>query len=874
MFNSDEKEYIETLTRIIQLFPDPALEAQIAFQKKTTILRKQKKEDNYLINELKKDERIKNGNWDDETLNSKLSQFMKPHTQVMDKAQKVPEKMSFIKLIIWDEEASVLIRDFESEVNNNVIKTKSQWGSFDFNSEEYDVIIILAELNWGAPPYLQDFYGIEVAKSLRKNNFHQPIIFVSSISQEIIYKNDKKRYIINTIGHKVIGLHKGKLSWETMESEMILTLKNRNKIPLLNEEELSYIKMLYCEEEGIIRTIIHDMRKLIAASDIKDKIVKSLEQIYSVYNENSSAAIKTFNAKFNKINEKNLKNAFSYIEEIGELLISNYNNFDGSKTKDIKEDWSVLLLDDEITSKKSDIDKLCETLELKVKQVYRATNAVDASIILQSDFVNENNIRVVIADYHLQNKQGTLATDQEIQGFSFLKRIVQSGRIYGLIGLSGLPRRFLMKTFKVGNIDVFYKGDYLQNNDSIGLLSEEILQLGNEVEQTIYSLPNNQNWELFYKSKYIEHRNSVGYRRRERSISERSNFWIEKYQEQIENEYLLAGLGSKKVKKSFENFELACSSRRIALWLSQKGKNKVGLPLTTYEIAELLKGNVSEEMAKQVTSVHLALRLDDFPTNMTVEEKNWFHFQMNVPIYIELNLLKESFNNLSIIIQKYINSTEQDLGIKDKIRNNKLEVSYKGVDTFTVIFDGDFKPYIRAYTDLLILTHSIFPKDFNDFTESKLHIFRSLARELRMQLENSEGKLMFPASDILRKFYTNHIGKILGILNKLIDPPTEEEGERLDKIFSMLRQNSYPSWDSPYLNEYTDALIFINDNNIDIRSVDKEFFINEFRKNMSKIESYEKQRDIREGMSLEQHEKIRAAKAKKQGGSNLLSDED
>ena len=108
----------------------------------------------------------------------------------------------------------------------------------------------------------------------------------------------------------------------------------------------------------------------------------------------------------------------------------------------------------------------------------------------------------------------------------------------------------------------------------------------------------------------------------------------------------------KETEKTLKSFQRYWLGRRLAIWLSgvQHYSNK--------EITLFLQGpdnskNDDGQGYKQIISTCLALTTSDYPFNLALEEKNWLHDKMCVPIYKEIDLQKNLQVNLINTIRNF-----------------------------------------------------------------------------------------------------------------------------------------------------------------------------------------------------------------------------
>jgi len=509
------EDYSSEFDRIIKKFPDHILEADIALKKQIAILWKKKElgdENEPIVQYLRQNEKIK-GILKSEDIHSIISEFRQeldnqnPKLKLDNNSMTSP---SLKKLIIWDEETSDLIKDFENEANNTIIKTKVQWENFNLNSNKFDAIITLAELNWGSPIYLQDFHGISIAQKLRRDlKCKLPILFVSSLSPNFIQNNDKKkRKIIGAVGHGFFPLN---AFFENPVDKVL------NEIPDLNELQFSYIKSHHCSVRGTISSRFHDIKNIVRADqkakktndEIIGEINKELEILSQLATAYPAVVKDILEEKISETDENEKQKKINVFLETNESAILRYypviDNFEATINE--KKPWEILWLEDE------DIDEnIVKKLNPKGNHetniiIHHATNFAEAKKIIYED--KYNKITVVIADFRLyKNDPDTVSVygknhkEQEKQGYDFLIWLSNQNRFNKLIALSGLSRSFLSEFFRKQNLNVkiYSKNDIVGNGAN--MFVEDVMEFGDEIFEVICSIPTGSAWEKNYTEWY------------------------------------------------------------------------------------------------------------------------------------------------------------------------------------------------------------------------------------------------------------------------------------------------------------------------------------------------------------------------------------
>ena len=116
-------------------------------------------------------------------------------------------------------------------------------------------------------------------------------------------------------------------------------------------------------------------------------------------------------------------------------------------------------------------------------------------------------------------------------------------------------------------------------------------------------------------------------------------------------------------------------ARRIALWLYASNKRGLAVSIDSRKIAEILTDQkYPTDAYRQILSTNLGLSLDDFPKNITIEERRWLHYEMQLNIFRDIILINPVFNKIEKIYKNFIVSDET---LKDSIKKSKLSLIYK-----------------------------------------------------------------------------------------------------------------------------------------------------------------------------------------------------
>lgn len=653
----------------------------------------------------------------------------------------------------------------------------------DFNASakgfgNYDVAIILCELNWtskGKISNLQDFSGIEMVKELRRvYNLPIPILFTSFLPLNQLFNSERE--ILTAIGH-------GFLQLPATPKEFTSYLKSHytdksGKVQKLSVMEMNDIKSFYCSKEGILSHELHALNHYLnfnVTAEIHDatyaELLQTIKRVNELFLVDTTHAEMSFQVAFPKLTQENISDAVSHIVRLGNELLKTYgekevNNSTIEKLGE-KYCWKVLLLDDQI-DKEHDLVKQMKTNNI---QVICVDNADDAENELKKDWKKDNAIMVVIADYRLFENINGIKHHQKVQGYQFLKNIATSDHLVRLVAFSGLQRKFLLNSFKHYNIrtEVKSKTDYLTSKETRQLFSEEIIELAEENWEAIEALPTKcAGFEKYLKDAYKEFRLHPDYNKMESNISITAREYVWEIQQQIDKgeEIRIGAIENiksplAKTKKDpeafFKRLQNYLTARRIALWLYAANKKGLGAFIDSRRIAEILTDQkYPTDAYRQILSTNLGLSLDDFPKNITIEERRWLHYDMQLNIFRDIEQMNPVFIKLSKVYKEYIAA---DKSLKEYLSKSKytLNQKYKLTD-YSISFTKDFSPELKTSTDVRVLflwIAGIIKKD-----KSILATIKPLVSKLRFTLFESRDRVIY-----LKNLF-EYFNAIYSILNK------------------------------------------------------------------------------------------------------------
>lgn len=722
-------------------------------------------------------------------------------------------------LIIWNNDAfaSTLTQALG---NPHLISNAKDLESSEIDLHTYDAIIVLCELRWtikGNGAQLQEFAGIDLVKRLRRSyEVSCLVLFMSFQPLSLLFSADRE--ILTAIGHRFIQLP---IIPQELTTYIQSNSDDGNGIPKrLSAMELSDIKSFYCDKEGILSHELHALSHFLNLritdanhSEIYDDLLQVINRVHSLFLLDASSAELAFRVAFPKMSRDNIGHAVSQIVRIGNDLLETYGNADSNApaTKGIAEEfrWRVLLLDDQIDRE----HELVKQMEASGIHVICVDNADDATDQLLSDWKKDNTIMVVIADYRLFENINGVKHHQKIQGYQFLKDIATSDHLIRLVAFSGLQRKFLLNSFKYYNIrtEVKSKNDYLPSKETRQLFCKEIIELAEENWDAIEALPHPPGGFKSLIEGYMDFRRHPNYLKMENNISSTAEVLIQQIEQQMQVgdeirinriEFITSPMTKSKKNSEayFNRFQNYLVARRIALWLYvAKRKNSVA-NLDSRRIAEILTNQKYPTNAyRQILSTNLGLSLDDFPMNITIEERRWLHYDMQLGIMRDIEQMNPVFSKLGRIFGEFIlgdDSLKQFL----RLSNHKLLHQYKKTE-YVVNFDSEFSPRIMTSTDVRVVFLWLAEKLHNDKTQ--LSSFKPLVSKIRFALFESRERVVYLRN--LFHYFNNFYSKLNTEQTVLVNASTKvidkaffqshsavERNKAFERAFQMLVDEDFP----------------------------------------------------------------------------------
>lgn len=573
------------------------------------------------------------------------------------------------------------------------------------------------------------FDGVEQVRISRKiDKSQEPVLFTSFLPvNEVLSK--KNTSIITAIGH-------GFLQLPFTPDEYTKACEDINQ---LNEIQLKDIILNFCQLRSSVRESFHAFKGILReiknrkiSIDEKDKLYK---EEFKKYEEKLNKEVGDFPellAEYKRVISFYNKDKEDSIELIEAEQEENFVRFlpeERSETvqpepaNNKNKFWKVLFLDD----RPDELNPIIATLEQRGISSVIAKTAAEAKEKIIGD--EKNNITVVVSDYRLfehDNKGWAEARMQKEQGYDFLKWLSLQDRFNMMIALSGLSKRFLMESFRKEqlNIKVYSKNGLL--GGGVKLFADDIEHYGERVYETLISLPKAAEW----KKQFLRHYkwlklDSVESDKIEHNISNKALSIINQLDKQIESNethyHLKDNFGNTQTtispKKPIEDqlniFILKMAHRRVVTYyLIRQTINPVS-------IAKIIsKGSVDAIKAerknkrdklddinrreqgkdydgdKKQVFRHLAI-LEGEPTNILVEEKNWFRNIMGIDINMSSNDI--SVNSLYEIMRFYFRIAREKYPIFAEME--KFNNSFESGRT-TKAINKDLEQFLRQLDNI------------------------------------------------------------------------------------------------------------------------------------------------------------------------------
>ncbi|MFN4050395.1 MAG: hypothetical protein ACK4J3_19215, partial [Acinetobacter pittii] len=153
---------------------------------------------------------------------------------------------------------------------------------------------------------------------------------------------------------------------------------------------------------------------------------------------------------------------------------------------------------------------------------------------------------------------------------------------------------------------------------------------------------------------------------------------------------------------------------------------------------------------------NLGLSLDDFPKNITIEERRWLHYDMQLNIFRDIEQMNPLFIKLSKVYKEYIST---DKTLEQNLNNSKLILHHKyKLADYSISFTKDFSPELKTSTDVRVLFLWIAAQIKKD--KSKHATIKPLVSKIRFILFESRDRVIY-----LKNLF-EYFNAIYSMLNK------------------------------------------------------------------------------------------------------------
>lgn len=623
--------------------------------------------------------------------------------------------------------------------------------------KSYSSIIILCELNWSdnsGNVSLQNFQGIELAQQLRRQGINLPFIFTSFCSRKQILEQHPHSDILKYVGHGFVQLPASLQDYEN-EAEKFRE-KKTGKMRRLSPLELKDIQLFACNPEGIVNARVHQLTGLIekvatkGGTFVKAEIEACIADIYAAFSESSNIFRDSFNRKFPEINKTNVEDAINTVTEEALRLTNCYKRKSGGIVTGYKlKPWQLLLIDDELDKN----SQLIQALEKNGVKVNCTTNAKDAFRVLEKDEELRSKITVLLTDYRLfEMAADGVEVQQEMQGYSFLQEVGEKfySRVITAVIYSGMPRQFLLdnlNNFKI-KTEKFSKKDLKPTDPgAINYLVSRIVELGDKNYDDMLAFPlGSEGWKKHLHPLYLQYRNLADYETREREVGEFCKQWLEEFSENKNPPTPMIKGDAFNIRKkdseeqTIERFIIYYKTRRLAQYLYlyfQYIKDRD----PRFRVADLLMpGNKKRDKPKTIDGFYsqvLGWKYTEFPLGATMEELNWFEYDMGITILDDYHRFRAKMSNSENEVGDFIAG---DRTLMNSLKENGFVLN-NGPNGTLLFNEKNYTPYFFDKMDigrcLGWLTHEM--ANMNKAgTEELIQLIERLSKEWKYEMPESK----------------------------------------------------------------------------------------------------------------------------------------
>lgn len=387
------------------------------------------------------------------------------------------------------------------------------------------------------------------------------------------------------------------------------------------------------------------------------------------------------------------------------------------------------MLDDELNKDSNIVKKLIE----KGADVICTSDAAQALKAIKEDTDLRGEITVILTDYRLNtfDAEQQVLLHQKIQGYKFLQIIGETYRnkLLGAIIYSGLPRQFLIETFKSFkiNCDIYSKIDFQSDDErNMNYLAQMVIEAGDNNYESLLALPlGNKGWKDNLHNTYLEYRNLVNFKSREKAICEDCTKWVDHYKAGTTPQTPMIKGDKFSIKKNekqedyIKRFEAFYKTRRLAMFLKIHMEH-IGYVNYREDIAKILMPEgkkINEITIKRFFSQTLGLSLSEFPLGATIEELNWFDYDLGYKVLDNYSAFRNKLIISENITGEFISNCES---LKTVIRNK--EFHFEKDNTNLVFSKKNWKPCFFDSKDLGAC-EKIFKENKNVLSDGECELF-------------------------------------------------------------------------------------------------------------------------------------------------------
>lgn len=589
-----------------------------------------------------------------------------------------------------------------------VITDNIQYAAVKNSLNNYSSLIVLCELNWesnAAAVTWQALQGIDLVKEARMQGLSLPVVFTSFLSRKQLLKQHRQSEILKFVGHGFVQLP---ASTHDFVDEV-------GSLEPLTPLALKDIQLFACHPDGIVNAKIHQIpylsEKLVISGPgyVKMELTTCIKDVYAAFQEYSEHFLIEFEKRFPEINEANVEDAIKVIIDNANDLIKEYKRKMGEPVaNDGEKPWKLILLDDELNRD----SKLVTALEENGVSVICTTTANEAIKVLEKDDTLRGKFPVILTDYRLfEEAADGVTVQQKMQGYNFLKEVGDKfySRAITAIVYSGMARQFLLdnlNSFKI-KTEKYSKRDFKPSDSgAINYLVSRIIELGDKNYETMLAFPlGNQGWKNHLHHYYLQYRSLPDYETRERDICDFCKNWLEQFRNNlnpatpmIKGDSFQARLKDSE-EQTMERFIAYFKTRRLAQYLylyfeftkSQNSRNEVAAVLMPG-----YKPGIKQTSINGFFSQVLGLSVTEFPFGATIEELNWFEYDLGITVLDDYRRYRQRFNDYENEIGDFIAGLSFLMAL---IRNNNFLL--KGPQGIELKFNPEtFNPYLFDKMDI------------------------------------------------------------------------------------------------------------------------------------------------------------------------------